>query len=69
LKGGYASDKSQNIVKEYWSPMEEVIRKGARKLFQSVLEEETQNYVDEMAHIVDEMRRKPIKRNGNSPER
>ena len=50
--------KVRSIVEELWSPMEEVLREGARKLCQSVLEEEAQNYVDDMAHIVDEMGRK-----------
>ena len=61
--------KVRSIVEELWSPMEEVLREGARKLCQSVLEEEAQNYVDDMAHIVDEMGRKRMKRNGYSPER
>ena len=58
-----------SIVKEFWSELEEVIREGGRRLIQSVLEEEVNNWVESMSHICDEKGRRLIRRNGYSPER
>jgi len=52
-----------------WSELEVLVREFARKGFQSVIEEEARNFVEELSHIVDEQGRRRIKRNGYAPSR
>lgn len=59
-------DRNQEQVEEVKSPLEEIIREGARKLLQSAIEREIADY---MESINGTGGRKAVVRNGFAPER
>jgi transposase-like protein len=62
--------KNDSTEFEGWfSSLENVLRTGARRLMQSILEEEANEYVRRFEALVDDKQRRIVKRNGYSPQR
>lgn len=56
-------------LKDWFSSLENILRDGARRMMQSILESEADAYVREFSAVIDENNRRMIKRNGYCPER
>lgn len=56
-------------LKGWFSSLENILRDGARRMMQSILECEVNQYVRQFEDIVDENNRRMVKRNGYCPER
>ena len=62
--------KNQEQVEEVKSPLEEIIREGARKLLQSAIEREIADYMEALNSAYGTgSSRKAVVRNGFAPER
>jgi len=62
-------NKNQEQVEEVKSPLEEIIREGARKLLQSAIEREIADYMEALNSAYGTGSRKAVVRNGFAPER
>ena len=62
-------DRNQAQVEEVKSPLEEIIREGARKLLQSAIEREIADYMEALNSTYGTGNRKAVVRNGFAPER
>jgi transposase-like protein len=56
-------------TKDWFSSLEKTLREGARRLLQSILEVEVDEYLRQCSEIVDKNNRRLVKRNGYCPER
>ena len=54
---------------DFRSPLDALVREGARKMLQAALEKEVQSFFDEHAARVDEQGRRLVVRNGHLPAR
>jgi len=57
------------VDQDTFSPLEQIIRKGAQQLLQFAIEEEVAEYIDKHANVVDMQGHRVIVRNGHMPER
>jgi len=57
------------VDQEAFSPLEQVIRKGAQQLLQFAIEEEVAEYIDQHSNVVDMQGHRVVVRNGHLPER
>src|SRR5579871_1716088 len=54
---------------DFRSPLDALVREGARKMLQAALEKEVQSFLDEHAARIDEQGRRLVVRNGHLPVR
>lgn len=52
-----------------WDPLQEILRDGARKMLQVVIEDEVREYIKRYEHVTDGHGHKVVVRNGYMPER
>ena len=57
------------VDQEAFSPLEQVIRKGAQQLLQFAIEEEVAEYIDQHSNVVDMQGHRVVVRNGHLPGR
>ena len=61
--------KNNDIFSDYKTPLEEILRDGARKLLQQAIENEVDEYLELYKNQKDEKGRRSVKRNGYLPKR